>query len=73
MIEIISLTIKIMTKNYCDKCKDKILNDGVARLSFTGHVRNKFIHDTNIFCEECFTILNTEIKKFIGLQTTDKI
>ncbi len=62
-----------MTKNYCDKCKREILNDNMAKLSFMGHVGNKFLHDTNVFCEQCFTLLNMEIKKFMGLQTTDKI
>ena len=62
-----------MTKNYCDKCGAEIINNNMAKLSFMGNVNNKFLYSGHIFCEDCYEMLNTEINKYMGLQTTDKI
>jgi hypothetical protein len=52
-----------MTKKFCDKCSEEVVNSEFVRMSFSGNIDKHFIHKEYHFCEKCFADVNKKINE----------
>lgn len=57
-----------MTKNYCDQCKNEIMDKKYVRVSFMGPISTKpwFIGDNVYLCEQCYWKVKEKMENIIG-------
>jgi hypothetical protein len=57
-----------MTKNYCDHCKNEIIDKKYVRVSFMGPVSIKpwFVGDNIYLCEQCYWNVKEKMESIIG-------
>lgn len=62
-----------MTKNFCDKCSEEVLENTHVRISLFGNISaGRLVHKNLHLCEECYLEIDKKINNIFLIKTMTK-